>query len=474
MMFIFTYLKLGIWSTIYYLHPNEIVFEIMVNNIKKSGPVLTKLVQWVLPKVESLYDIKERNKENEWFYQLEEVYENCDFHSLDYTLKKYESDFKKQFEKEYETIEEIASGSIGQVYKITRPGGETLAMKILHPNINYQINFFYGLFTIIKLIKPLHNYINYYFPIDLHTFINDFKMQTDFINEANNNLRFSNMYHENPYIIIPELRKVSKNIIIMSFEEGETHNKNEVSDYLNYKIISLLKLFNKNNEAIYNFMHGDLHKGNWKVRIHKSEVKLVIYDFGFCWTLPETISDNLVFMNHIFMDIIINETSDDLSTLNIDELAKVCDVFCEKKIPLEILITEITKLIYDEKLSCTDSVFFIKVLLNCCRLANVTINSYILGCIIGHNQMNHLYQLAVNDNFRDNDKDYNERYIYFKYFGDLINFCETNHIFLDYSDYLKNELAIEKIKRNIKFDNLFLINDELENNKKIKALCIDA
>jgi len=472
MIFLFTYLKIGLWTTIYYLKPTDIIFEIIVNNIKKSGPVLTKLVQWVLPKIESLYDIKTRNKENEWFYLLEEVYENCGFHSLDYTFKKYEEDFHESFEKAYEKIEEIASGSIGQVYKITVKGGDTLAMKILHPNINYQINFFYCLFTIIRAIKPLHNFVNYYFPIDLHTFINDFKMQTDFINEANNNLQFSHMYRDNPYIIIPELRKVSKNIIIMSYEEGETHHKTELSDYLNYKTISLLKLFNKNNEAIYNFMHGDLHKGNWKLRINKSEVKLVIYDFGFCWSLPETISDNLVFINHIFMDIIINETSDKVSSVNINELAKVCGVFCEKKIPLDILEKEISKLIYEEHLSCTDSVFFIKVLLNCCRLVNVTINSYILSCIIGHNQMNDLYKMAVNDNFRDNDKDYNERYIYFKYFGDLINFCETNHIFLDYSDYLKTELEIEKIKRNIKFDELFLINEELENNEKIKALCI--
>lgn len=471
MIFLFTYLKLGIWSTIYYLNPHEIVFEIIVNNIKKSGPVLTKLVQWVLPKIEILYDINVRNKENEWFYQLEEVYENCDFHSLNYTFKKYEAEFHEPFEKGYDEIEEIASGSIGQVYKITNKRGEQLAMKILHPNINYQINFFYCLFTVIRAIKPLRDFVNYYFPINLHTFIHDFKMQTDFINEANNNLRFTNIYQENPYIIIPELRKVSKNIIIMSYEEGETYDQSELSDYLDYKTITLIKLFNKNNEAIYNFMHGDLHKGNWKVRINKSEVKLVIYDFGFCWTLPEMISDNLVFMNHIFMDIIINETSDELSSVNIDDLAKVCEIFSEKKIPLDIFKEEIKKLI-DEELSCTDPIFFIRVVLNSCRLVDETINSYILSCIIGQNQMSKIYASVVNDNFRDNDKDYNERYIYFKYFGDLINFCETNHIFLDYSDYLKNELAIEKIKRNIKFDNLFLINEKLETNEKIKAMCI--
>ena len=471
MIFLFTYMKLCVWSTIYYFKPSDLVFEIIVNNIKKSGPVLTKLVQWILPKIESLYDIKTRNKETEWFYLLEEVYENCNFHSLDYTLKKYKDDFQESFEQEYDEIEEIASGSIGQVYKITKKNGEQLAMKILHPHINHQINFFYWLFTVIKLIKPLHRYINYYFPFDLHTFIYDFKMQGDFINEANNNLKFANIYRENPYVIIPLLHRVSKNIIIMSYEEGITYNQSELSEYLEYKLITLIKLFNKNNESIYNFMHGDLHKGNWKVRVNKSEVKLVIYDFGFCWNIPEIISDNLVFINHIFMDIIINENSNEMGS-SIDELATVCFLFCEKKIPEDILKQEISKLIYDEKLSCTDSIFFIKVILNSCRLVNGTINSYILSCIIGHNQMSKLYSSVMDDNFRDNDKNYNERYIYFKYFGDLINFCETNRIFLDYMDYLKNELEIEKFKRNIKFDELFLINEDLENNQKIKGLCI--
>ena len=88
MIFLFTYLKLGLWSTIYYFKPSELVFEIIVKNIKESGPVLTKFVQWVLPKVENLYKIEKKKKENNWFYQLEEVYENCYFHSLDHTFKK--------------------------------------------------------------------------------------------------------------------------------------------------------------------------------------------------------------------------------------------------------------------------------------------------------------------------------------------------------------------------------------------------
>ena len=85
--------------------------------------------------------------------------------------------------------------------------------------------------------------------------------------------------------------------------------------------------------------------------------------------------------------------------------------------------------------------------------------------------MDKLYDIIINGNFIDNKK-YNERYIYFKYFGDLINFCETNGIFLDYLDYLKKELKKEKKRRNIKVDQLFVCNHTLDNNIRLKRLCI--
>ena len=464
----FNYFKLGLWSLIYYFKPSDIVFDIIVNNIKQSGPILIKLVQWVLPKIETIYDI---NKETEWFNKLEEVYENCEFHSLEHTKKKYKKSFNSDFDKYYQGIEPIASGSIGQVYKITDKKGEVFAMKVLHPNINVQIHFFNVLFFIIKMIPPLHNYLNYYFPVDLHSFINDFKMQTNLVNEVNHNIHFTNVYRDNPYIIIPQIQKFSNDIIIMSYEEGEIFDKTKLSDYLAYKTISLLKLFNKNNETIYRFMHGDLHKGNWKIRVNKSDVKLVFYDFGFCWEIPEMISLNLVKMNQVFMDLIIEEKVKNKNTSNIDEFAEIAAIFCGKRIPLNIMKEEIINLVENENMKISDPVFFIKLILNSTRRNNITIDSYVLGCIIGHNQMDKLYDLIINGKFIDNKK-YNERYIYFKYFGDLINFCETNDIFLDYLDYLKKELKKEKERRNIKIDQLFVYNEKLDNNEKLRKLCI--
>ena len=53
--------------------------------------------------------------------------------------------------------------------------------------------------AIIGWIKPIQLIVNYYFPVDLCAFIKDFQMQSDFINEANNNLNYQ-MYENNPCI----------------------------------------------------------------------------------------------------------------------------------------------------------------------------------------------------------------------------------------------------------------------------------
>ena len=470
MLFLFTYLKIGIWGLIYKIKPNDITYDIIVNNIKRSGPVLIKLIQWTLPKIEYLHDINKNSKDNTWFYKLEDVYENCEYHSLKYTEKTYKNMFSKDIYEDYEKIEPISSGSIGQVYKITDYKNNIYALKIVHPNIESQLLFFNCLIHLIAWIKPFHDILLYYFPFDLRSFIKDFKIQKNFINEANNNIHFSTVYKDNPYIIIPELKCISKDIIIMSYEEGNIYNQNDHSDYINYKIISLLKLFNKNNESIYHFMHSDLHKGNWKTRVSKSDVKLVIYDYGFCYKLPKSITENLIFLNHTMMDCIIQEYAQ--NKIDIDSLTKVAEVFTNWEISTDIIYEEIDDLLNNKKMKCSDAIFFLKVILNICRKSKTYVDANILAMIIGHNQVSHLYKLAFNDNFKENDKDYNERYYYFQYFSDLINFCQTNNIFLDYMDYLKNEMTKVKQQKNIKFDSLFLKNDLIENNSLIKSICI--
>ena len=470
-MIVLNYLKLGIWSMIYYIYPSDIISEVIVNTIKKSGPLPIKLVQWTLPKIEHLYKIDYNNKDHEWFFRLEELYENCNFHSLDYTKKKFKSEFNVDFDSKYTEIREIASGSIGQVYYIKDKKNNEYAMKILHPYVNSQVIFFKVFFCILNYITPLKRYINYYFPIDLYTFIHDFEIQTNLINEANNLLRFSKIYEKNDYIIIPELFQVSKEILIMSYEEGEVFNRNSISEYTSCKIVTLLKLFNKNNEIIQHFIHSDLHKKNWKYRIDQKKIKLVIYDFGFCWELPKTIRDNLELMNNTFLDMLVCNGSKELNN-TVESLVKIGDIFCEGQFPLEVIREEIKKIYENDTIRPDEPIFFVILILNITRREKGIVNSFILQCIILHTQMDQLYTSIFDSNFIEDDKDYNERYTYFKYFGDIINYAETYHIFEEYILHLNKCIDEHKKKTEIKRNQLFIYDKKLDKYPLLKKLCI--
>ena len=91
MIFLFNYIKLGIWSSIYYFQKqkSEIVFDIIIQNIKNSGCIALKFVQWTLPKIENIYNIDREDSNYEWFTKLESIYENCNYHSFLSSFEKH-------------------------------------------------------------------------------------------------------------------------------------------------------------------------------------------------------------------------------------------------------------------------------------------------------------------------------------------------------------------------------------------------
>ena len=93
MIFLLNYVKLFTWSLIYKNSPSDIVLKIIKKNIDDCGCIAVKFIQWVLPKVEVLYNIDKKEKGNEWFYEFEEFYDNCKTHSLKVTEKIYQEDF---------------------------------------------------------------------------------------------------------------------------------------------------------------------------------------------------------------------------------------------------------------------------------------------------------------------------------------------------------------------------------------------
>ena len=81
-MFLLNYIKIAIWSGLYYFQEkkSDIIMKIIINNIRDSGCVAIKFCQWILPKIDAIYDIDNSQENNKWFKDLEELYEECKTH----------------------------------------------------------------------------------------------------------------------------------------------------------------------------------------------------------------------------------------------------------------------------------------------------------------------------------------------------------------------------------------------------------
>ena len=99
MKFLFNYTKLFLWSIIYYFQPKDIFLDILIKNIQDSGCIAIKFTQWILPKLEMIYDLD--SKKDIWFSKLEQFYEYCNIHDINYTKKIYNEDFSEKITDDY-------------------------------------------------------------------------------------------------------------------------------------------------------------------------------------------------------------------------------------------------------------------------------------------------------------------------------------------------------------------------------------
>ena len=262
--------------------------------IEKCGCVCTKFAQWITPILDTLYN--EIDTEPYWLKRLEKFYENCHDHSIDYTLQIYSQDFKEDLNDKYTIIDIIGSGSIGQVYKIKdKYTNNIYALKVLHPHVHYDMWIIKKFIRFVIWIPYTRRMIYNILPIDIPKFTELFETQLDMVHEANNLSKMKHLHNGNSMIVIPDLISCNSNILIMSYEEGKTLDESSKSDYEKYKCLCLLALFTRNSLEINNFNHGDLHRGNWKLKGDK----LLIYDFGFCWSTgieDKYINDNFYYV----------------------------------------------------------------------------------------------------------------------------------------------------------------------------------
>jgi predicted unusual protein kinase regulating ubiquinone biosynthesis (AarF/ABC1/UbiB family) len=285
-----------IYNARYIINNNLLNDEIAINNLKnkifKCGCISIKFTQWIISKLKGNDN---KIKFNYIIDEFENIFDNCEYHEIEHTERIFMNDFNKDiydiFDKN--NFEVIASGSIGQVYKtkfknnkntLTNPN---VVIKVRHPYIDYIKSYQMVLiYFILGMQKITYIKNKYSIHFNLHDFIDNINKQIDFNIEAYNNIKMYNNYKDNDYIVIPKVYNYTKNIIVSSFEDGSYID--EINEYQKCKVALNLLCLVHNMCMVDNFMHGDLHIKNWKVRPYNKTYQIILYDFGICFEGPST------------------------------------------------------------------------------------------------------------------------------------------------------------------------------------------
>jgi len=206
---------------------------------------------------------------------LNELFENCDIHTLEQTKQMYLKDFGKTLESEFIVNESsiVGSGSIGQVYRLySKRHSGYIALKSKHPDIDENVHRFIKSIKIISwFIRPFNMYHEL-----ISEYLDNITYQLDYEQEAKNTKKLKLLWKNDSCVVVPEVFYSSKNFICMSYHDGK--NFNELTEkqqmlasvYLNFVVLTGL--------LVHDFIHVDLHIGNWKVIV--DGFKIVVYDCG--------------------------------------------------------------------------------------------------------------------------------------------------------------------------------------------------
>lgn len=243
---------------------NEENINIVNKNAQTCGPLAIKLLQLIIMR-------------NNNFVGLDFVLEDCFIHPFEETKKLYFKDFQKNIEEDYIIEKVVGSGSIGQVYKAyCKETNEIIAIKVKHPCVNTNVRtMVYALWIICFFLKPINKFHDI-----IMEYINNIYLQINYTQEAKNTIKLKSHFDDEDCIIVPEIKKYSENFIFMSYHEGNLFK--DVSEQSQLVASMYMNFFWMTSMVIHDFLHADLHFGNWKVIENKEtgDVKLLVYDCG--------------------------------------------------------------------------------------------------------------------------------------------------------------------------------------------------
>ena len=299
---------------------NDTELESKCKEIKRmvleGGFIYIKFAQWIISRLRS-----EQSRRIQYLVEyFDDIFDNCPYHSEEETERIFRAEFGREINDVIvpETLQPIASGSVGQVYRARLrtpeykcPGcndkvlathtGQCpvcyddlqeitdVAIKIKHPDVDNQVRVktkLFSLVTRVQKIKFLKDWLALH--VDINDFIANLTMQADFTNEAMNNRIFRRNFQGNPLIYFPLVIESNTGALITEFVDGQTlddiQNFTQLKCCLNYGCMVYQMVL------VDNFCHGDLHHKNWKIRqisgtetAADGDYQLVVYDYGICF-----------------------------------------------------------------------------------------------------------------------------------------------------------------------------------------------
>lgn len=377
-----------------------------------------------------------------------DIFDNCPTHDFEYTKQVFKEDFGESLHSyvDIDNINLFASGSIGQVYRCKKlSNGEEIALKVKHPNINDELYYFNSLIGLLKIIQKIP-YFKRKFKLlfNFDEFRNHLVNQSYFSIEAKHCEKFYKDYEDNKFIIIPKVIKYTDRILISTFEDGIDFD--DISNYNKSQIILNFICFNYNSALIENYIHGDLHIKNWKIREITDETKnnnnnkkygVIIYDFGLCFKTSDVYFNRKILQSveklkidtsNDFIEVIEKSIDKKFSDDSLLKLNLIINKYTNEGIDFTFLAEGVLNIIYEEQVKNVNN-----------DVVNILIFlSFIQNFIIEN------IDISVNGDI-----------CFIKNQINLISFCKSNNIYRKLRDYMENNVLNNNITKNNFFNNGF-------------------
>lgn len=253
--------------------------------IELNGPIFIKFFQHIGEYNKHLPFLNGKEK------YLRKIKENINYHSKYYTQK-----IIKKYNLKLKLIAGFCkSGSLGQIHKCTYQD-KMSCLKILHPNIKNDINDNFYIFN--KLLDIFGNK----YQIDREGLYQSIMDQSNFSIEAKNYIIFNKNFQNYSNIIFPKVYYSNNEVIISEFIHFPDQDLISKENYIKGVIIYVISIYKM--IFIDNFIHGDLHSGNWKIipNFDSENTKIVFFDTAIFFKVK-----NLTYLRKTFYYNLIND-----------------------------------------------------------------------------------------------------------------------------------------------------------------------